>query len=166
MTDWHDKLLLKTLQEKREKIMENLLISTCLLGINCKYNGGNNYCCEVEKLKKYYHLIPVCAENLSGLPIPRVPAERKGSQIINKKGEDVTEQFNRGASEVLKLARFFHCRSAVLKERSPSCGFGEIYDGTFTGTTITGNGVLAELLSENGISIYGESRIRELLPED
>ena len=143
--------------------MENLLISSCLLGVNCKYNGKNNYLPLTERLKSDYHLIPVCAEIFGGLPIPRIPSERSGSTVINKQGEDVTENFVRGAEEVLRLARFFDCKTALLKERSPSCGYGEIYDGTFSGRTISGNGVLSDLLRKEGIRIYRESDIEKLL---
>lgn len=143
--------------------MENLLVSSCLLGVNCKYNGKNNYLAGIERLKQYYHLIPVCAESFGGLPIPRVPSERLGDKVINKNGKDVTEFFIRGAEEVVKLAEFFNCKAALLKERSPSCGYGQIYDGTFSGRTVSGNGVLSDLLIKNGILIYGESDIQELL---
>ena len=115
------------------------------------------------ELAKEYKLIPVCPEQLGGLATPRPPAERQGERIVAKTGLDVTEQYCRGAEETLKLCRLLECDMAVLKERSPSCGNGEIYDGTFTGTLTTGDGVTAELLRANGISVYGESQIGELL---
>ena len=142
---------------------KRLLISACLMGINCKYNGGNNYIPEVEQLKEKYELIPVCAEILGGLPTPRIPSERRGTKVWNREREDVTENFLRGAEEVGKTARFFGCGQALFKERSPSCGYGEIYDGTFSGYLTQGNGIAAELLSNMGIRIYGESEIRKLL---
>ena len=133
------------------------------MGENCKYSGGNNYTAAVEQLKERYELIPVCPERDGGLPIPRESSERLGEKVVSKSGTDVTEQFVRGAHIALDAARRNGCTAALLKERSPSCGCGAIYDGTFTGTVIEGDGVAAELLKQNGITVYGESRINELL---
>lgn len=138
---------------------ENVLISACLLGLNCKYNGKNNYIDKVEALKEKYNLIPVCAEIFGGLPTPRIPAERLQNKVINKDGIDVTNEFEKGAEEVLKVAKFYNVKMAILKEKSPSCGLGKIYDGTFSKTLIEGNGVTADLLIKNGIKIIGESSI-------
>ena len=142
---------------------EKLLISACLLGRNCKYNGGNNYTPLVEALKARYDLVPVCPECFGGLPIPHEPSERVGDKVLSKSGEDVTEPFRRGAEKTLAAAIQQGVTRAVPKERSPSCGCGSIYDGTFTGTVVPGNGVAAELLLSRGVVIYGESRIGELL---
>ena len=142
---------------------EKLLISACLLGENCKYSGGNNYCAAVEHLKERYELIAVCPERDGGLSTPRTPSERLGDKVVSKTGEDVTAQFERGAALALTAALENGCKCALLKERSPSCGCGEIYDGTFTGTVIPGDGVTAELLKRHNISILGESRIMDLL---
>lgn len=140
-----------------------ILISGCLLGICCRYDGASKPHPLAMELAKEYKLIPVCPEQLGGLATPRPPAERQGERIVAKTGLDVTEQYCRGAEETLKLCRLLECDMAVLKERSPSCGNGEIYDGTFTGTLTTGDGVTAELLRADGISVYGESQIGELL---
>lgn len=142
---------------------ERLLISACLLGTNCKYSGGNNYCPAVEKLRDRYELIEICPERDGGLPTPRDPAERQGKKVINTAGVDVTAQYVRGAEIALDTAKKSGCSKALLKERSPSCGHGVIYDGTFSHTTIPGSGVAAELLNKNGITIYGENNIHELL---
>ena len=142
---------------------EKLLISACLLGENCKYSGGNNYCAAVEQLRERYELIPVCPERDGGLPTPRVPSERLGDRVVNKIGEDVTAQFRRGAELALQAALENRCRIALLKERSPSCGCGAVYDGSFTGTVVKGDGVTAQLLQQHNISILGESRIEDLL---
>ena len=142
---------------------EKLLISACLLGRNCKYNGGNNYHPLTEKLRERYDLVPVCPECFGGLPIPHDPSERVGDRVLSRTGADVTAEFTRGAELALRRARQTGAKLALLKERSPSCGFGAIYDGTFTGTVVPGSGVAAELLAENGLAIYGESRIGELL---
>ena len=144
---------------------EKVLISACLLGRNCKYNGGNNYTPLVEELEGRFDLVPVCPECLGGLPIPRAPSERAGEKVLSKTGADVTGAFQRGAEKTLEIARREGVRRAVLKERSPSCGCGSIYDGTFTGAVVPGNGLAAELLLRHGITIYGESRLEELLKD-
>lgn len=141
----------------------NILISACLMGINCRYNGKSEIVKELEELKNKYNLIPVCPEIYGGLKTPRNPAERVKDKVLTNNGEDVTEGYAKGAEEILKLAKFYDCKYAILKERSPSCGFGRIYDGTFSKTTIDGNGVTADLLVKNGVKIIGESKIQELL---
>ena len=141
----------------------NILVSACLLGIRCRYDGDSNFCPQLETLLQHHHLIPVCAEQLGGLPTPRIPAERRGETVVTRDGRDVTTQFTAGAQEVLRLAKIYRCEMAILKARSPSCGHGTIYDGTFTGTLAPGNGVAAALLLEKGIAVYGESQIGKLL---
>ena len=113
--------------------MEPILISACLLGAACRYDGGSKPVLSVEALMGRYQLVPVCPEQLGGLPTPREPSERQGDLVVMKSGADVTAQYQRGAEQALHLARVFGCKKAVLKERSPSCGSGEIYDGTFSG---------------------------------
>ena len=114
-------------------------------------------------LMEQYHLIPICPEQLGGLPTPRKPSERQGGRVVMADGRDVTAEYRRGAEEALHLARLYGCTAAVLKERSPSCGKGQIYDGTFTGTLTAGDGVTAELLTAGGIKVYGESELEKLL---
>ena len=133
------------------------------MGAACRYDGGRNAVMGLDRLMARYHLIPVCAEQLGGLPTPRTPAERLGSRVLTRDGRDVTAEFQQGAAEVLRLAKQFCCRKALLKERSPSCGHGLIYDGSFTGRKIPGSGVTAELLHRHGIQVYGESRWEDLL---
>jgi len=140
-----------------------VLISACLLGVNCRYNGSGGAAPELSELMEYAHLVPVCPEILGGLPTPRPPAERRGEKVINCEGGDVTDAYARGAEESLKLAHLFGAEYAVMKERSPSCGAGEIYDGSFSHVRIPGDGVASALLKANGITVYGESRIRELI---
>lgn len=135
---------------------KSILVSACLLGACCRYDGKGQKNEAVAALAERYHLIPVCPEQLGGLPTPRTPAERKGERVITKDGRDVTEEYRRGAQEALKLARLFGCEAAVLKARSPSCGSGEIYDGTFSGKKCAGNGVCAQLLLENGLRVFSE----------
>jgi uncharacterized protein YbbK (DUF523 family) len=112
-----------------------------------------------------YQLVPVCPEQLGGLPTPREPSERQGDLVVMKSGADVTAQYQRGAEQALHLARVFGCKKAVLKERSPSCGSGEIYDGTFSGKLTPGDGVTAALFKKNGIEVFGESDIETLLEQ-
>ncbi len=139
-----------------------ILVSACLLGENCKYNGGNNRCEDVLKLAGSHTLIPICPECFAGLPVPRMQSEIKDGRVYSKSGDDLTEKFNDGAEKALYVAEESGCRLAILKERSPSCGFGKIYDGSFTGTIIAGNGITAELLHSHAIRIYGESKISEI----
>lgn len=142
--------------------MKTLLVSACLLGASCKYSGGDNYCPQVAALRERFQLIPICPEQLGGLPTPRPPAERRGDRVITKEGQNVTGQYRRGAEEARKLAQFFGCSGAVLKARSPSCGCGEIYDGTFTSTRISGDGVTAELLREAGLALWTEETLDKI----
>ena len=140
-----------------------ILISACLLGVRCRYDGASKPHPLAEELAKRHELIPVCPEQMGGLPTPRPPAERQGARVVSVEGVDVTEQYRRGAEEALRLCRLFGCEAAVLKERSPSCGRGAVYDGTFTGNLTAGDGVTAQLLQEAGISVYGESQLEMLL---
>lgn len=143
--------------------MKPILVSACLLGAACKYSGGDNLCPKVAALAEDHYLVPVCPEQLGGLPTPRTPAERQGDQVITKDGRDVTAAYLRGAQEALKLAKLFGCDTAILKARSPSCGVGAIYDGTFTGTVIPGSGVTAALLEVSGIRVITEEELDRLL---
>ena len=132
---------------------EKILVSACLLGVNCKYNGGNNYDPKVEEFLKDYDPVLICPEQMGGLPTPRVPSEIKGDRVINKDGEDVTDKFVLGAEETLFIAKKYDIKKALLKAKSPSCGNGKIYDGTFSDTLIEGDGITTKLLKENGIEI-------------
>lgn len=138
---------------------QNILISSCLLGANCRYDGKGVPMGQIDFLLEKFHPVPVCPEIMGGLTIPRRPCERVGDRVMNDAGEDVTEYFVKGAEEVLMLARLYGCKYAILKEKSPSCGYGKIYDGTFSHKVIDGSGVLAELLEAEGIAVYGESEL-------
>ena len=144
--------------------MENLLISACLLGVECKYSGGSNALPEetIEKLRTRSRLIPVCPETAGGLPTPRDPSERLGERVVSCRGADVTAQFKKGAEAALTLARRYGCTTALMKEHSPSCGSGLIYDGSFSGKLVKGDGCAAELLKAAGVSVVGEN-VTELL---
>lgn len=132
---------------------EKVLVSSCLVGTNCKYDGGNN---KNEKLINYLknkEVILVCPEQLGGLSTPRAPAERIKEKVVTKDNKDVTENYKKGAEEVLKLAKKFQVKKAILKSRSPSCGKDKIYDGSFSHNLIDRHGVCAELLIKNGIEV-------------
>lgn len=132
------------------------LCSACLLGIKCRYNGKSALNRKVVALLKAEVLIPICPEQMGGLPTPREPAEIRGKRVITRSGKDVTENFLRGAQQVLKLAKLLGIKEAVLKQGSPSCGCGRIYNGTFSGKTVKGDGVTTALLKKNRIKVVTE----------
>lgn len=130
-----------------------IMVSGCLLGENCKYNGRNNYNEKVAEFIKGHEVVSVCPECLGGLPVPRVPAEIVNGVVINKEGENVDIQFRKGAEIALEIARKESIDLAILQSRSPSCGVKQIYDGTFSKNIIDGQGIFAKLLKENGFQI-------------
>lgn len=146
------------------------LVSACLAGRPCAYDGRPRTCPAIASLVKEGRALPVCPECLGGLPVPRIPAEIAGgtgedvfkgrARVINQEGQDVTGAFLRGAQKALKLARGKGISTAILKSRSPSCGYGSIYDGSFTGRLRPGHGVTAALLSRAGFKILTESEVR------
>ena len=133
-----------------------LIVSACLAGFPCRYDGKKAINTAVQQLVKEGKAIPVCPEQLGGLPTPRLPAEMKAGKVINSDGNDVTEAFEKGAAVVLEIAKQYGCTGALLKARSPSCGKGRIYDGSFSGILIEGNGKTADLLMRNGITVTTE----------
>ena len=134
--------------------MAKILVSACLLGLCTRYKGDGCRCDRLLALAKEHTLIPVCPEQLGGLPTPRDPSERVGDRVMSCIGNDVTRQYALGAQCALTIAQLANIDFAILKAKSPSCGRGLIYDGTFTGGKIPGNGVTAELLLANGIPVY------------
>ena len=143
-----------------------ILVSACLLGVSCRYDGQSKAYPLIDELCRRHEVVPVCPEQLGGLPTPRTPAERQGDRVVTRIGGDVTEQYLRGAAEAVGLARTLGCTVAVLKERSPSCGSGQVYDGTFTGTLTEGFGAAAEALQAAGIRVLGESQLAAFLAEE
>lgn len=140
------------------------IISACLAGVSCRYDGKDNLIEDIAKLVKSGRAILVCPEQLGGLPTPREPSEivkgKEGeNKVLNKIGEDLTEYFEKGAWETLNIAKMVNSHIAILKSRSPSCGFGQIYDGSFSGKKKNGNGLTADLLSRNGIKVYTEENL-------
>jgi uncharacterized protein YbbK (DUF523 family) len=146
--------------------MKKLLVSACLLGCRCRYDGKSCGNKDVIALKDKYEIIPVCPEQLGGLCTPRNPSERNNGGVFMNDGTDVTDAYRKGAKEALYLARTLGADAAVLKAKSPSCGKGLIYDGSFTGRKIKGNGVTAELLIENGIQVFTEDEITLISEEN
>lgn len=142
--------------------MEKLLVSACLLGVSCRYDGRSVPCDGIIELLGKYEAVPFCPEIYGGLSTPRSPSEIVGDKVINKEGKDVTENYNKGAAEALRICRLLGIRKALLKEKSPSCGKGKVYDGTFSGAFKEGNGITVKLLLENGIEVFGESEITKL----
>ncbi len=142
-----------------------ILISMCLLGVECKYNGKSNHNPEIINFLKENNIcfIPICPEQLGGLPTPRPCAEIRNGKVYNIYNEDKTENFLKGAKETLKLVKEFNIKLAILKSKSPSCGYGKIYDGTFKGILIDGNGITAEILKENGVKIFNEKNWRKII---
>ena len=140
---------------------EKVLISACLAGINCKFNGENNLLDSgvLDEISKKYHLLFVCPEVFGGLSMPREPAEMKSGLVVTKTAKDVSENFKFGAEICLKIAKLNGCKKAILKARSPSCGSGQIYDGSFSKKLIFGDGVAAKMLKENGILVFSEDEI-------
>ena len=141
---------------------KTVLVSACLLGISCRYDGKSKPDVRVIELNEKYNLVPVCPEIYGGLPTPRIPSERVGERTLMKDGTDVTENYLDGAEAALSLYRTLGCSAALLKAKSPSCGVGEIYDGSFTGTLTERDGVTAELLIREGIAVFNENQLVEM----
>jgi len=138
-----------------------ILVSACLLGLCCRYDGQGRACPGALRLAARHELVPVCPEQLGGLPTPRPPAEIRGERVVSREGTDVTAAFQRGAREALRLCRVMGCDCAVLKANSPSCGRDQVYDGYFTGTLVPGRGVTARLLIAHGIRVLTEEDLTD-----
>ncbi len=136
-----------------------IIVSACLAGLNCRYDGVAKPCDKVMTLVAEGRAVPVCPEQMGGLPTPRISAERLGKRVVREDGVDVTAEFVRGAEEALNLAKLIGAKKAILKAKSPSCGCGLIYDGSFTKTVVPGDGVFAALCRQNGIEVKTEEEI-------
>ena len=145
--------------------MQNVLISACLLGVDCKYNGSNNKLDDkiIHSLKEKYNLIPVCPQIMGGMPTPRNPVEISDGKVFDYDGEEFTKEFEKGSEEVVKLAKLYDATIAILKENSPSCGSNYIYDGTFNHQKIKGMGIAAHKLSKENIKLFSEENVKILL---
>lgn len=149
--------------------MKKILVSACLLGSECRYDGKSNRTEGLTRLldefcsrESLFRIVPVCPEVLGGLSIPRECAERLGSRVITQTNRDVTAQFLHGAGLAFRRNLETPALCAILKARSPSCGHKTIYDGTFTHTVIQGNGVFAQILEEAGVRVFSEEELPEL----
>lgn len=140
-----------------------ILVSACLLGVRCRYDGAGQGIARLDELLALCEPIPVCPEQLGGLPTPRVPSERVGDRVLSREGADVTDAFWRGAGEAVRLAKLCGVRLALLKARSPSCGSRTVYDGSFSGTIVPGAGVAAKALMDAGVAVYDEGQLDTLL---
>ena len=141
-----------------------VLISACLLGDNVKYSGGNNLMPELVRLLEKYkvNIVKICPECFAGLPIPRVPSEIREDKVFSKDGRDITEEFLSGAEKTYQVAKNKEIDFAILKERSPSCGSSYVYDGSFSGKVIQGQGFTARKLNEENIVIFSEENLKEI----
>lgn len=142
---------------------ERILISACLVGDNCRYDGKNNLSPKIAALLEKYELVPFCPECEGGLKTPRTPSERQGDKVITKDGRNVTKQYERGAELAWNICFYLKIKVAILKENSPSCGVHKIHDGSFSGKLIEGVGTTTELLKEKGINVISEDEIDTLL---
>ena len=129
------------------------LVAACLCGVNCRFNGKHKLNQEIVDMVARGEAIPVCPEQMGGLPTPREACEQQGNKVISPTGKDYTEAFNKGADETLKLAKAIGATEFIGRVKSPSCGTEKVFDGTFSDTLTSGNGVTAELLKKNGIKV-------------
>ena len=143
--------------------MKKILISACLIGDKVNYKGQGKYCPKVEELKEKYLLVPFCPEVEGGMSVPRIPSEIRGDRVVQENENDVTKEFRLGANKALNLCKALNIKIAVLKENSPSCGTHQIHDGLFRDKLISGMGITAKLLKENGIEVYSENEIDKLI---
>ena len=141
----------------------SVLVSSCLLGEDCKYNGQNNYNEKVVEYLKDYDIIPICPEVLAGFSIPREPLEICNCRLITKSGKDYTKEMDAACQTIIKIIKEKKPLFAILKARSPSCGKGEIYDGTFTHTIVSKNGMAADVILNGGIKVFTEEEIEEII---
>ena len=141
---------------------EKILVSACMMGMPCRYDGDSKPKKEISSLREKYELIPVCPEEFGGLSTPRLPCEIQNAKVIRKDGADMTSFYEKGAQTALNLAKKHGCKIAILKEKSPSCSPHKRYDGTFSKNLVDGMGITAQLLTENKIRVLGESEIDKI----
>ena len=139
-----------------------MLVSACLLGVGCRYDGLSRPNLEVISLSQEYELVPFCPEIYGGLPTPRTPSEIVGDRVVMKDGRDVTAEYSRGATEAVRLCKLLGIKKACLKAKSPSCGAGQIYDGTFSGILVEGDGITTRALVEGGVFVVNEEEVARL----
>lgn len=145
--------------------METIIVSACLLGENCRYDGKSNYNELVKKLREQYDIVPICPETFGGLKTPRDPGEIKNDKVISNKGRDVTRNFEKGKDDVINVVKYFHIKKAVLVDKSPSCGVHQIHNGRFDGGLINGEGIVTRALKKLGVECYTIDEIYSILKE-
>lgn len=143
--------------------METIIVSACLLGDKCRYDGKGNYNEKVKFLREHFNIVPICPEQFGGLSTPRDPSELRGDNVISDKGKDVTKNFEKGRDDVLNIVRYLHIRKAVLADKSPSCGVKQVYNGKFNGTLIDGQGLTTRALIGMGIECYTIEEVEKLI---
>lgn len=151
----------KTKDKTAGQISNNYIVSACLAGFKCRFDGNSKPCEKIVRLYREGRAKPVCPESMSGLKSPRPPAEWRNGRAIDKTGADKTAFFEKGAEKALEKALASGCRRAIVKSRSPSCGYKLIYDGSFTHTLCEGNGIWTQKLLDNGFEIYTEENLPE-----
>ena len=139
-----------------------ILVSACLLGVYCRYDGSAKLDEAVKALAERHTLIPFCPEIYGGLPTPREPSEIRGGKVFTRSGRDVTAEYEKGAAEALRVARMLGCECALLQDRSPSCGIGRVHNGLFDGGLVEGDGVTARLMREAGIRLVPASQVHDI----
>ena len=142
--------------------MTRYVVSGCLAGLSCRYDGGSMPCEPVRRLVLAGRAVTACPETLACLPVPRPPSEQRDGRVVSRDGKDLTEAFERGACRAMRIVQENGCTAAILKARSPACGCGRIYDGTFSGALCDGDGVWTRKLREAGLDLYTEDN----LPDD
>jgi len=143
--------------------METIIVSACLLGDKCRYDGKGNYNDNIKFLREHFNIVPVCPEQLGGLSTPREPSEQKNDSVFSKSGKDVTKNFEKGRDYVLNIVKYLHIRKAVLADKSPSCGVKQIYNGRFNGTLIDGQGITTLGLNNLGVKCYTIDEVEQLI---
>lgn len=143
--------------------METIIVSACLLGDKCRYDGKDNYNDNVKFLKEHFNIVPICPEVFGGMSTPRVPSEQREGSVVDKNGKDVTKYFEKGRDDVLNIVKYLHIRKAVLTENSPSCGIHKVYNGRFNNTLIDGNGITTKALLELGVACYSIDEVEKLI---
>ncbi|MBQ4089572.1 MAG: DUF523 domain-containing protein [Clostridia bacterium] len=139
-----------------------ILVSACLLGVKCRYDGAEKLNEAVARLAEKHELAPFCPEIYGGLPTPREPSEIRDGRVYTRSGRDVTAEYEKGAEMALKVARMLGCECALLQDRSPSCGIGCVHNGLFDGGLVEGDGKTAELLRQAGIRLVPASKVNEI----
>lgn len=139
-----------------------IVVSACLAGEKCRWNGTSAECAGIKALIKSGKAVAVCPEVLAGLPVPRPAAEQRDGKVFTRDGKDVTKTFREGAHKAYSVVEVFGCTEAILKSNSPSCGSGNVYDGTFTSTLTDGDGVFASLLKEHHIRVKTEKESEDV----